>query len=188
MELDDPSRSFRVCRGPVGTGLHLRGRLHYCADLRRARQGARGARCSRRSWVLARYATDGPQPRTVWPCGLRHLRHQRCLVGSQAKILGQPLAGLLGHQRESVAICSGGFTTYSDEQLRDQLSGWIKRDGCQFVKMKIGSEPARDPHRVAVARAAAGDCQRDCHVNLASAERESKGSALVQAAVAARQF
>ena len=29
---------------------------------------------------------------------------------------------------------------------------------------------------------------RDCHVNLAPAERESKGSALVQAAVAARQF
>jgi polyphosphate kinase 2 (PPK2 family) len=28
----------------------------------------------------------------------------------------------------------------------------------------------------------------DCHVNLAPAERESKGSALVQAAVAARQF
>jgi hypothetical protein len=30
--------------------------------------------------------------------------------------------------------------------------------------------------------------KRDCHVNLAPAERESKGSALVQAAVAARQF
>ena len=30
--------------------------------------------------------------------------------------------------------------------------------------------------------------RRDCHVNLAPAERESKGSALVQAAVAARQF
>jgi DNA modification methylase len=29
---------------------------------------------------------------------------------------------------------------------------------------------------------------RDCHVNLAPAERESKGSALDQAAVAARQF
>ena len=29
---------------------------------------------------------------------------------------------------------------------------------------------------------------RDCHVNLAPAERESKGLALVQAAVAARQF
>jgi transposase-like protein len=28
----------------------------------------------------------------------------------------------------------------------------------------------------------------DCHVNLAPTERESKGSALVQAAVAARQF
>jgi hypothetical protein len=30
--------------------------------------------------------------------------------------------------------------------------------------------------------------ERDCHMNLAPAERESKGSALVQAAVAARQF
>ena len=32
------------------------------------------------------------------------------------------------------------------------------------------------------------DMAGDCHVNLAPAERESKGSALVQAAVAARQF
>jgi hypothetical protein len=30
--------------------------------------------------------------------------------------------------------------------------------------------------------------QGGCHVNLAPAERESKGSALVQAVVAARQF
>jgi hypothetical protein len=32
------------------------------------------------------------------------------------------------------------------------------------------------------------DLRRGCHVNLAPAERESKGSALVQTAVAARQF
>ena len=32
------------------------------------------------------------------------------------------------------------------------------------------------------------EVKRDCHVNLAPAERESKGSAPVQAAVAARQF
>ena len=41
----------------------------------------------------------------------------------KAKILGQPLVALLGRQRDSVAIYgSGGFTTYSDDQLRDQLS------------------------------------------------------------------
>ena len=54
----------------------------------------------------------------------------------------------------------------------------MKRDGSIFGKPRItfsrleGDEEAR----------------RDCHVNVAPAERESKGSALVQAAVAARQF
>lgn len=92
----------------------------------------------------------------------------------KAKILDQPLAALLGRQRESVAVYgSGGFTTYSDEQLRDQLSGWVKRDGCRFVKMKIGSEPARDPHRVAVARAAVGDRQLFVDANGAFSVRQA---------------
>jgi hypothetical protein len=34
----------------------------------------------------------------------------------------------------------------------------------------------------------ADQMERGCHMNLVPAERESKGSALVQAAVAARQF
>ena len=67
----------------------------------------------------------------------------------KARALDLPLARLLGRCRDRVPIYgSGGFTSYSDQQLRDQLAGWVDRDGCRFVKMKIGSEPERDPDRV----------------------------------------
>ena len=76
----------------------------------------------------------------------------------KAKLLGVPVAALLGTCRDSVAIYgSGGFTSYSDERLRDQLAGWVERHGCRAVKMKIGSDPARDPARVKAARDAIGD-------------------------------
>ena len=76
----------------------------------------------------------------------------------KAKLLGIPLASLFGSLRESVPIYgSGGFTTYSDRQLRDQLSGWVERDGCRAVKMKIGAHPEQDTARVGVARAAIGE-------------------------------
>jgi L-alanine-DL-glutamate epimerase-like enolase superfamily enzyme len=76
----------------------------------------------------------------------------------KAKLLGTSVAALLGCCRETVPIYgSGGFTTYSDKQLRDQLSRWVKRDRCGWVKMKIGSDPAHDPQRVAAARDAIGD-------------------------------
>ncbi len=76
----------------------------------------------------------------------------------KARLLGLPLALLLGRRRERVEIYgSGGFTTYSDELLTGQLSRWVEVDGCQAVKMKIGSNRERDPARVRVARAAIGD-------------------------------
>ncbi len=76
----------------------------------------------------------------------------------KAKLLGVALARLLGMCRKEVPIYgSGGFTNYADEKLCQQLAGWVHRDGCRFVKMKIGSEPARDPARVAKAAAAIGD-------------------------------
>ena len=75
----------------------------------------------------------------------------------KAKLLGLPLALLLGRYRDSVPIYgSGGFTTYTDAELREQLSNWVERDGCQWVKMKIGTHPDEDSHRVAVAKAAIG--------------------------------
>ncbi len=76
----------------------------------------------------------------------------------KAKLLDLPLALLLGRYREAVPIYgSGGFTTYTDQELRDQLAGWVDRDGCRWVKMKVGTHPERDPHRVAVAKSAIGD-------------------------------
>ena len=76
----------------------------------------------------------------------------------KAKLLGLPLAVLLGRVREAVPIYgSGGFTTYSDGQMRDQLQGWTQRDGCRAVKIKVGTHPDQDPHRVDTARRAIGD-------------------------------
>jgi L-alanine-DL-glutamate epimerase-like enolase superfamily enzyme len=76
----------------------------------------------------------------------------------KAKLLHVPLAQLLGRIRERVPIYgSGGFTSYSDGELQEQLGGWVERDGCRWVKMKIGTDPAADPARVETARDAIGD-------------------------------
>jgi len=75
----------------------------------------------------------------------------------KARLLELPLCRLLGAVREEVAIYgSGGFTSYDDEHLQRQLSAWIE-EGIPRVKMKVGSEPERDPIRVRMARAAIGD-------------------------------
>ncbi|MFB9122672.1 mandelate racemase [Paraburkholderia dipogonis] len=76
----------------------------------------------------------------------------------KAKLLRVPLARLLGAARDAVPIYgSGGFTTYTRQQMREQLAGWLERDGCRWVKIKIGSEPDADPGRVELARAAIGN-------------------------------
>ena len=74
----------------------------------------------------------------------------------KARIIGLPLVTLLGAARESVAVYgSGGFTSYDDERLRKQLSGWAEQ-GIPRVKMKVGREPHKDLDRVAAAREAIG--------------------------------
>jgi len=74
----------------------------------------------------------------------------------KARLLDLPLVTLLGQVREGAAVYgSGGFTSYSDGQLADQLSGWAER-GIHSVKMKIGRDADRDVERVRVARDAVG--------------------------------
>jgi L-alanine-DL-glutamate epimerase-like enolase superfamily enzyme len=74
----------------------------------------------------------------------------------KARLLGLPLATLLDASRTEVPIYgSGGFTSYSDEQLASQLGGWAER-GIPRVKMKVGRSPERDLERVRVARQAIG--------------------------------
>jgi L-alanine-DL-glutamate epimerase-like enolase superfamily enzyme len=80
------------------------------------------------------------------------------LWDAKARALNLPLATVLGRCRDATPIYgSGGFTTYSREQMRSQLSGWVERDGCRCVKIKIGSEPERDPERVMEAKSAIGN-------------------------------
>ena len=75
----------------------------------------------------------------------------------KAQLLELPLVTLLGQRREAVPIYgSGGFTNYNDDRLGAQLSHWIERDGCRWVKMKVGSDPDGDPRRVSCARRAIG--------------------------------
>lgn len=74
----------------------------------------------------------------------------------KARLLDLPLVALLGAVRESVLIYgSGGFTSYSDEQLERQFCGWVE-EGISRVKMKVGRDPAADQRRVEKARAAIG--------------------------------
>ena len=74
----------------------------------------------------------------------------------KARLLDLPLVTLLGQVRAGAAIYgSGGFTSYSDQKLAEQLSGWVDQ-GIRSVKMKIGRDPQRDIERVRAAREAIG--------------------------------
>ena len=79
----------------------------------------------------------------------------------KARLLGLPLASLLGQARPSVPVYgSGGFTTYDEQQTRAQLAGWTEGEGIPRVKIKIGESwggsERRDLDRVALARSVIG--------------------------------
>jgi L-alanine-DL-glutamate epimerase-like enolase superfamily enzyme len=74
----------------------------------------------------------------------------------KARLLDLPLVALLGSVRDSVPVYgSGGFASYSEKQLQDQLAGWVEQ-GITRVKMKIGRDAKADVGRVAAARDAIG--------------------------------
>jgi len=74
----------------------------------------------------------------------------------KARLLDLSLVTLLGATRDDVPVYgSGGFTSYSIEQLQAQLGGWVEQ-GIPRVKMKIGTHPADDLGRVKAAREAIG--------------------------------
>ncbi len=100
----------------------------------------------------------------------------------KARLLGVGLGTLLGREREKVPIYgSGGFTTYDDTALQTQLSGWVARDGCEAVKMKIGSHPEDDPRRIALAGAAIGQARLFVDANGALTARAALGLAAAAA-------
>lgn len=98
-----------------------------------------------------------------WPglvaCSLSAV--ETALYDLKARLLGVALASLLGRCREAMPIYgSGGFTSYDDEQTRQQLQRWVQQR-IPRVKIKIGeswgTRVDRDLHRVALARQVVGD-------------------------------
>ena len=74
----------------------------------------------------------------------------------KAKLEGAALADTLPRFRAHVPIYgSGGFCSYSDDRLTEQLAGWADA-GIPRVKMKVGRDRGRDRERVRVARGAIG--------------------------------
>jgi L-alanine-DL-glutamate epimerase-like enolase superfamily enzyme len=91
----------------------------------------------------------------------------------KARLLDLPLARLLGMRRSTVPVYgSGGFTNYDDGHLRDQLAGWVVQ-GCRWVKIKVGTDPDRDPERLAAARDAIGDVGLFIDANGALSRRQA---------------
>ncbi|HZE15005.1 MAG TPA: enolase C-terminal domain-like protein [Mycobacterium sp.] len=75
----------------------------------------------------------------------------------RARLLDEPLAVALGAVHDATPIYgSGGFTSYDNDTLQKQLSGWVEA-GIPRVKMKVGRDPDADTGRVAAARSAIGD-------------------------------
>lgn len=75
----------------------------------------------------------------------------------KARLLGVPLAALIGTARATVPVYgSGGFTPYEADRTRRQLAGWVHDQGIPRVKIKIGEEwgtrEARDLARMRLAR------------------------------------
>jgi L-alanine-DL-glutamate epimerase-like enolase superfamily enzyme len=74
----------------------------------------------------------------------------------KARVLDVPLTVAIDAVHEGTPIYgSGGFCNYTDDQLAEQLGGWVA-DGIPRVKIKTGREPDRDRHRLQVARDAIG--------------------------------
>ena len=91
----------------------------------------------------------------------------------RARLLDVPLVTLLPAAHNRVPVYgSGGFCSYTDERLAEQLGGWVEQ-GCAGVKMKLGREPERDPHRLSVARDAIGDAELMVDANGAFGVKEA---------------
>ncbi|NEE02037.1 enolase C-terminal domain-like protein [Phytoactinopolyspora halotolerans] len=83
------------------------------------------------------------------------------LWDAAAKTVGVPVSRLLGRVHNRVPVyASGGFTTYDDARLTEELEQWVHERAVPRFKLKIaeawGGNVARDLTRVALARRVAG--------------------------------
>jgi L-alanine-DL-glutamate epimerase-like enolase superfamily enzyme len=115
--------------------------------------------------------TDALAPQTAWAAMASAVRNSvnaglcRYAISAvdialhdlKARLLAVSLADLLGRWHDGVALYgSGGFTSYSLDQLRAQAEGWMDA-GLRRVKIKVARDPDADPRRLAAVREVIGD-------------------------------
>lgn len=89
-------------------------------------------------------------------CSMAIAAVDNALWDLKARLLGVAVADLAGRAHDAIAAYgSGGFTSYSIDELNRQLCGWAAQGICA-VKMKIGRDPSADSDRVHAARDAIG--------------------------------
>jgi L-alanine-DL-glutamate epimerase-like enolase superfamily enzyme len=99
------------------------------------------------------------------------------LWDAKAKILGLPLAILLGRAREAIPVYgSGGFTSYGEDELCDHLGAWAE-SGMRFVKMKVGRDARQDTRRVRAAARVVGTTELFVDANGAYTRKEALAQA-----------
>jgi L-alanine-DL-glutamate epimerase-like enolase superfamily enzyme len=109
----------------------------------------------RASWLAMNAAVRNMGRPGIASCAISAV--DQALWDRQARRLGVPLVDLLGPAHDGVPIYgSGGFCSYSNDRLQEQLGDWAAA-GIPRVKMKLGREPERDPARLDAAREAIGD-------------------------------
>ena len=88
-----------------------------------------------------------------WALGLANV----AMWDAHARTLDAPIWRLLGGDARPVPVYgSGGWLSYSDEELVDEVRGYVRR-GFPAVKIKVGSrEPGRDLTRLRLVRDAVG--------------------------------
>lgn len=65
----------------------------------------------------------------------------------KGKLVGLPLYRLLGGSRTQIPVyASGGWTSYDDEALLAEVTGWVAA-GYRMVKFKVGVDGAQNPRR-----------------------------------------
>jgi len=113
---------------------------------------------------------DATSPEACWAKMIRMVRNlgrrgvaamaisavDAALWDLKCKLAGLPLVTMLGQVRDAAPVYgSGGFTSYTIEQLQRQLAGWAA-EGIPRVKMKVGRDWRADRARVRAAREALG--------------------------------
>lgn len=109
----------------------------------------------------------------------------------RARLTGQPLVSLLGGDPAArvPVYGSGGFTTYDDTELTEQVRGWLAL-GCDKVKIKVGeswgTNPSRDLARVRQLRDLVGadvDVMVDANGGYSPAQARRMGHAFTELGV-----